>query len=69
MTYNEGITLLMLPVMIELESMGINPIMNMSGFQTMDKVEKRYIAVMKAMKKYPKWTKEVSGWWTNIVRR
>ncbi len=59
-SHNKAIIMLMLPVMKELEKMGINPIENMSGEQTMEVIENRYIAINKAKEKYPLWYKEAS---------
>ena len=67
MTNKEKI-LIFLPVMKELEIMGYNPIENMSGEQTMDKLEKRYVALTAAKRKYPKWYKEVSYWVNKLMR-
>lgn len=65
--YNESLISLMLPVMKELEAVGINPILNMSGEQTVDKTEERYKAITRAKEKYPKWYKVVSGWIAKVL--
>lgn len=68
MISNKEIILIFLPVLKELEEMGLNPIEYMSGKPTMNKLEKRYMAIMRAKIKYPDWYKEVSGWINKLMR-
>lgn len=53
-----------LPVMIELEAMGLNPVKVMFSSEplTMEIIEKCYIAITKTKLKYPEWYKVMSKW-------
>ena len=60
--------LMFLPMMKELELVGVNPIENMTGKQTIEKIESRYIAFASAKKKYPEWDRVISGFFGRIMK-
>jgi hypothetical protein len=58
-----------LPVMIELEAMGWNPVkVAFCGELKMDEIEAVYVALNRAGKKYPKWKNVISAWMAKRMR-
>lgn len=59
-----------LPVMIELENAGFNPVKVMfSGNLQMDEIEETYKAINRAKKKFPKWYKAASQYVGQIMKK
>lgn len=59
-----------MPVMIELEAMGLNPVEVMFSPKslTIEIIEKCYVAIMRAKEKYPKWSKVMDRWIAKRMR-
>lgn len=66
MTNKEKI-LIFLPIMKELEAMGLNPIKIIFGKRSFEDAENCYIAIAKTKKKYPNWYKEVSEYVNKLM--
>lgn len=60
-----------LPVMKELELMGIDSVENMFvvGESSMLSVESTYIAIARAKEKYPEWYRVISVWIDGMMRK
>ena len=56
-----------LPVLKEIEAMGLNPIKTVFGGVGIENTEVCYIAITKAKAKYPKWYKEVSSYISRVM--
>ncbi len=59
--------LIFLPVMKELELMGLNPVKVMFSSRTFEETEKTYVAIGRAREKYPDWYAIVSRWMNKLM--
>lgn len=50
-----------MPVMKELEAMGVNPIEHFLPDASVEHLERKYVAITRAKEKYPEWYSVVAG--------